>query len=109
MNLLRRIWRRCSLEKFDWDHVSMWHVQARNSTTTHLVPDLDSEVQLLEISNADQLNVHIILEVTLVLRRLNELLKLSAQSQNIRIARSRAHTKVVLLFHRLTARDVLNP
>ena len=97
------------MEKFDWDYVNMCHLEATVYARTHLVSNFDSEVQLLEIPNTDQLNVHIILEVTLVLRRLNELLKLSAQSQNIRIARSRAHTKVVLLFHRLTARDVLNP
>jgi hypothetical protein len=44
------------------------------NTKTHLVSDLYSKIQLLEIPNTDQLNVHVVLEVTLVLGRLYELL-----------------------------------
>lgn len=109
MNLLRRIWRRCSLEKFDWSYVSTCNVGAEAYIRTHLVSDLDSQVQLLEIPNTDQLNIHIVLEVTLVFRCLNKLLQLSTQSQDIRIARSRGNAEVVLLLHRLAARDVLDP
>lgn len=87
----------------------MCHLEATVYARTHLVSNFDSEVQLLEIPNTDQLNVHIILEVALVLGCLNELLQLSTQSQNIGIARSRGDAEVVLLLHRLATRDILDP
>ena len=65
--------------------------------------DLDPEIQLLQVAQTDQLDIEIILEVTLVLGSLDELLELSPQSQDVFISGSSADTEVVLLFHRLAA------
>ena len=71
--------------------------------------DLDPEIQLLQVAQADQLDIEIILEVTLVLRSLDELLELSPQGQDVFVSGGSADAEVVLLFHRLAAGYVLDP
>lgn len=71
--------------------------------------DLDPEIQLLQVAQADQLDIEIILEVTLVLRSLDELLKLSPESEDVFVSGGSADAEVVLLLHWLAARYILDP
>ena len=71
--------------------------------------DLDPEIQLLQVAQTDQLDIEIILEVTLVLRSLDELLELSSESQDVFVSGGSANAEIVSLFHRLAAGYVLDP
>jgi hypothetical protein len=73
------------------------------------VSDLDPEIQLFQVAQADQLDIQIILEVALVLGSLDELLELSPESEDVFVSSGSTDAEVVLLLHGLTARYVLDP
>ena len=71
--------------------------------------DLNAQVQLLQVAQAEQFDIDLGDEVPLVLRRFDELLELCAQHEDISVGGLCADGEVVLFFHRPAARHVLDP